>query len=173
MVLSLILLALGGCIGGGPGTEKKDDGELMQEEPILREKEPVIGLILTSEDADENEEIISGFREEAKAAGARLEVRIPPVSREDAREAAKLTGSFVLCQVDPIEYQMLFVNELVAEDVDVIAIWANHSEALESVLAAARSVGIRICAFGQEVGEESRDFYAETEEAAAKAASLL
>lgn len=59
--------------------------------------------------------------------------------------------TFALCDVDPIEYQMLAVNELVAEDVDVIAIHANHEEALESVLSAARSVGVRVIAFEQPV----------------------
>ena len=171
LALVLVLLVLGGCTGGKTG--EKDAGQAVDKEPASQAEEPVIGLILTSEDAGGNEEIISRFREEAEAAGARLEVRIPEVAEKDAREAAALTEHFVLCQVDPIEFRMLFVNELVAEDADVIAIWANHGEALEPVLAAARSVGIRICAFGREVGEESCDLYAEIEEAPAKAAGLL
>lgn len=56
---------------------------------------------------------------------------------------------------------------------DVIAIYPNHSEALEPVLAAARSVGICVCAFGQQVGEESCDVYTTVEEASGAAAELL
>ncbi len=173
LILSLIFLGLSGCAGEKPGRVKEDTGQAMEAEQAVKAEEPVIGLILASEDAPENEEIISQFRKEAKAAGARLEVRIPEVSRKDAEEAAGLTESFVLCEVDPIEFQMLFVNEMVAEDADVIAILPNHGEALEPVLAAARAVGIPVCAFGRDVGEESCDLYAETEEAAAAVAGLL
>ena len=52
-------------------------------------------------------------------------------------------------------------NELVAEDVDVIALHPNHSEALESVLGAARGVGIQVCAWECPVTEESFDVYVE------------
>ena len=113
LALALVLLVLGGCTRVKTG--EKDTGQAVDTEAAPQSEEPVIGLILTSEDAGENEEIISRFREEAEAAGARLEVRIPEVAEKDAREAAALTEHCVLCQVDPIEFQMLFVNELVAE----------------------------------------------------------
>lgn len=134
---------------------------------------PALALVLASRDGAENEELIESFRETAKEQGAELLVRLPDVSEEEAREARELAGSFVLCEVDPIEYQMLLLNELVAEEADVIAIHPNHSEALEPVLAAARAVGIRICAFGQEVGEESCDIYTTAGEAPQAAAGLL
>ena len=76
--------------------------------------------------------------------------------------------------MDPIEYQMLAVNEFVAEGADVIAVHANHPEALEGVLAAARGVGVQICAWGCQLTEESCDVYVETaEEASAAALELL
>ena len=127
-----------------------------------------IGLILTSRDDPENESVEAVFQELADRLGAELRVKTPDVSAAEADEARKLAyHTFVLCDVDPIEYQMLAVNELVAENVDVIAIHANHEEALESVLSAARGVGIRVIAFGQEVTEESCDEYAKTAEQAA------
>ena len=53
-------------------------------------------------------------------------------------------------------------NQFAAENVDVIAIHANHSEALESVLTAARGIGIRICAWECEVQEGCFDTYVDT-----------
>ena len=76
---------------------------------------PALALVLASRDGAENEELIKSFRETAKEQGAELLVRLPDVSEEEAREARELAGSFVLCEVDPIEYQMLLLNELVAE----------------------------------------------------------
>ena len=96
LALALVLLVLGGCTRVKTG--EKDTGQAVDTEAAPQSEEPVIGLILTSEDAGENEEIISRFREEAEAAGARLEVRIPEVAEKDAREAAALTEHFVLCQ---------------------------------------------------------------------------
>ena len=132
-----------------------------------------LALVLTSRDGAGNEKLIEDFQKKTDEEGVELLVRIPDVSEEEALEAGKLTGSFVLCEVDPIEYQMLLINELVAEDVDVIAIHPNHSEALEPVLTGARAVGIRICAFGQEVGEESCDAYVTAEEAPEATLELL
>lgn len=139
----------------------------------IGEDSPVLALILTSRDAGENSELIKNFREKALEEGAEFLVKIPDVTEEEAQKARLETGDFVLCDVNPIEYQMLLINELVAEDVDVIAIHPNHSEALEPVLAAARAVGIRICAFGQEVGEESCDVYTTAEKAPEAAVGLL
>lgn len=139
----------------------------------MNTEEPVLALVLTSRDAEENERLIERFQEEAEKAGARLLVRFPDVSRAEAEEAEKETGNFVICDVNPIEYQMLIINELTAENVDVIAIRPNHSQALEPVLAGARAVGIRICAFGLEPGKECFDVYASTEEAPETAAGLL
>ena len=134
---------------------------------------PTLALVLASRDGAENEALIKSFREKAEEQGAELLVRIPDVSKEEALEAGTLTGNFVLCEADPIEYQMLLINELVAADVDVIAIEPNHSQALKPVLAAARAVGIRICAFGKETGEDSCDIFTTAEEAPQVAAELL
>lgn len=128
-----------------------------------------IGLILTSRDDPENEEVQTAFESLAKDLDAELTAKTPDVSAADADEARKLEyRTFTLCDVDPIEYQMLAVNELIAEDVDVIAIHANHTEALESVLSAARSVGVRVVAFEEQVTDASCDAYAETVEDAAR-----
>lgn len=170
-LLAAVFLMLSAC---GKG-EKEEEALLMRAENAedVDEEAPTLALVLTSRDGAENDELIGSFREMAQEQGAELLIRLPDVSEEDALEARELTGSFVLCEVDPIEYQMLLINELVAEDVDVIAIYPNHSEALEPVLAAARSVGIRVCAFGQQVGEESCDVYTTVEEASGAAAELL
>ena len=121
-----------------------------------------MGLILTSRDDEENEAVLASMEELAEEKELRLVVYTPDVSAEEAEEAAKLEqGSFASCDVDPIEYQMLGVNELVAEDVDVIALHPNHSEALESVLGAARGVGIQVCAWARMPSEESFDVYVE------------
>ena len=169
LAMCLLCGLLGGC-----GQSRVDTAEasVTRTEPESSAAEPKasleIGLILTSRDDPENESVEAVFQELADRLGAELRVKTPDVSAAEADEARKLAyHTFVLCDVDPIEYQMLAVNELVAENVDVIAIHANHEEALESLLSAARGVGIRMIAFGQEVTEESRDGYAKTAEQAA------
>lgn len=171
LLLCLFVLLSSACKRQENGEEtlmlRAENAEAVSEEC------PTVALVLTSRDGAENEELIKSFREKTEELGARLLVRLPDVSEAEALKARELTGSFVLCEVNPIEYQMLFINELVAENVDVIAIHPNHSEALEPVLAAARGVGIRICAFGQEVGEESCDVYTTVGKAPELAAELL
>ena len=169
LAMCLLCGLLGGC-----GQSRVDTAEasVTRTEPESSAAEPKasleIGLILTSRDDPENESVEAVFQELADRLGAELRVKTPDVSAAEADEGRKLAyHTFVLCDVDPIEYQMLAVNELVAENVDVIAIHANHEEALESLLSAARGVGIRMIAFGQEVTEESRDGYAKTAEQAA------
>lgn len=168
MLLLLILSSCGRQESGGAVPDVKTESEKEADGDA-----PVLALVLTSRDAGENEKLIESFREETEKAGAELLVRFPDVSEAEAVKAWEETGNFVLCDVNPIEYQMLIINELVAENVDVIAIHPNHSEALEPVLTAARAVGIRVCAFGQKVGEESCDRYAGTDEAPEAAAGLL
>ena len=176
----LLACALLGILLCGPlsgcGQEKVAESEasenkfevIEQENPDAGEQISRIGLILTSRDDPENESVEAVFQELADRLGAELSVQTPDVSATEAAEARELAyHTFVLCDVNPIEYQMLAVNELVAENVYVIAIHANHEEALESVLSAARGVGIRVIAFGQEVTEESCDGYAKTAEQAA------
>lgn len=168
----LLCVALGGCgnkqkehtEAAGAGTQEDSEASAQN-----REEKPLrIGLILTSRDDPENEEVQAVFQKLAEDTGAELLVKTPEVSAADAGEARELAyHTFVLCDVDPIEYQMLAVNELVEENVDVIAIHANHTEALESVLSAARGVGIRVVAFEQPVTEGCADVYAETAEGAA------
>lgn len=150
-------------------------GETETSEPVEAEKQAEtdqslrIGLILTSRDDPENESVQAAFESLASDQAAELTVKTPDVSASEAAEARSLEyRTFVLCDVDPIEYQMLAVNELIAEGVEVIAIHANHTEALESVLSAARSVGVRVVAFEQPVTEESCDIYAETVEEAVR-----
>lgn len=167
--MTLILLC--GC-GKAQGSDQ-DPTQAMRAQEAYKAEDSVIGLILSSQDAEENEELISSFQKETDAVGARLLIRVPEVSKEDAEKAVALTGSFVLCDVDPVEFQMLFVDEMVAEDVDVIAIWANHGDALEPVLSAARAVGIQVCVFGCQVTEDSFDLYVEMEDAASAAVGLL
>ena len=159
----LLLLFLTGCGQSADNTvaaEQEENGAAA----TTQTEDLVIGLILTSQDAEENDALIQDFEALAEKMGAELLVRIPEVTCAQAEEARSLTEDFVLCEVDPIEYQMLHVNEMVAEDADVIVLHANHPQALEPVLAAARSVGIQVCAFGQEVGEESCDIYVEAGE---------
>lgn len=169
LAMCLLCGLLGGC-GQNRGeaaeaSESRTESESSAAEPKASMR---IGLILTSRDDPENESVEAVFQELADRLGAELRVKTPDVSAAEADEARKLAyHTFVLCDVDPIEYQMLAVNELVAENVDVIAIHANHEEALESVLSAARGVGIRVIAFGQEVTEESCDEYVKTAEQAA------
>jgi ABC-type sugar transport system substrate-binding protein len=165
--LLLLLVGMTAACGSKAAVQDEESGE------NKTGSQPVIGLILTSEDAPENEAVAEAFQKAAEKAGARLEVRMPEVTWAEARMAEALTDDFVLCEVDPIEYQMLIVDELVAENVDVIAIHANHSEALTPVLQGARAVGIRVCAFGTEVEETACDSYSQTEEAPEAAAGLL
>ena len=166
----LLACALLGILLCGPlsgcGQEKVAESEasenkfevIEQENPDAGEQIARIGLILTSRDDPENESVEAVFQELADRLGAELSVQTPDVSATEAAEARELAyHTFVLCDV----------NELVAENVDVIAIHANHEEALESVLSAARGVGIRVIAFGQEVTEESCDEYVKTAEQAA------
>ena len=177
MLLACALLGILLCgLLSGCGQEKVAEAEasereseaIEQENPDAGEQISRIGLILTSRDDPENESVEAVFQELADRLGAELSVQTPDVSATEAAETRELAyHTFVLCDVNPIEYQMLAVNELVAENVDVIAIHANHEEALESVLSAARGVGIRVIAFGQEVTEESRDGYVKTAEQAA------
>lgn len=161
---------LSGCgqekVAEAEASEKKSEA-IEQENPDAGEQISRIGLILTSRDDPENEQVQIEFENLAEALGAELYVKTPDVSAAEADEARGLEyRTFALCDVDPIEYQMLAVNELVAENVDVIAIHANHEEALESVLSAARSVGVRVIAFEQPVTDTSCDAYAETAEEA-------
>ena len=170
--LLAICLLCGLLVGCGQNRVEAAEASESRTEPESSAAEPKvsmrIGLILTSRDDPENESVEAVFQELADRLGAELRVKTPDVSAAEADEARKLAyHTFVLCDVDPIEYQMLAVNELVAENVDVIAIHANHEEALESVLSAARGVGIRVIAFGQEVTEESCDGYVKTAEQAA------
>lgn len=169
----LVLLLVQGC-GADITMEEQAKEELFaQEETATEEKAPVVALVLSSMDSPEEEVLTEAFTQEACDAGAVLEIRKPEVTEEEAVRARAVTGDFVLCEVDPIEYQMLIINDLVARDVGVIAIHANHPEALEPVLSAARAVGIRICAFEQSVTENSCDVYVEKSEEAAKAAMEL
>ena len=161
---------LSGCgqekVAEAEASEKKSEA-IEQENPDAGEQISRIGLILTSRDDSENEQVQTDFENLAEALGAELHVKTPDVSAAEADEARGLEyRTFALCDVDPIEYQMLAVNELVAEDVDIIAIHANHTEALESVLSAARSVGVRVIAFEQPVTDAGCDVYAETSEEA-------
>ena len=165
-----LCLAAGFLLTGCKGNEKmeayQNSGAQTEQSGLPereQEKKPAAGLILTSRDAGENEEIVEAMEELAHENDFRLVVYTPDVSEQEAAEAEDLeTGSFASCDVDPIEYQMLGVNELVAEDVDVIAIHPNHSEALESVLSAARGVGIQICAWGCRLPEGSADIWVES-----------
>ena len=169
LAICLLCGLLGGCGQSRGDTVEASESRTEPESSAAEPKASLeIGLILTSRDDPENESVEAVFQELADRLGAELRVKTPDVSAAEADEARKLTyHTFVLCDVDPIEYQMLAVNELVAENVDVIAIHANHEEALESVLSAARGVGIRVIAFGQEVTEESCDEYVKTAEQAA------
>lgn len=175
IVFFLLCVLLIPVLTGCGSREQEDEASAMRAEVAgdIRENSPVLALILTSHDAEENGELIKNFQEKAEEQGAEFQVKIPDVTWAEAQEAKQETGNFVLCDVNPIEYQMLLVNELVAEDVDVIAIHANHSEALEPVLSAARSLGVRICAFGQEVSEECCDIFTTAKDAPDAAVRLL
>ena len=167
-LMAVIFFCLSAAAGTAActGTEEPDAAETNTESIERTENtehiDTAVGLILTSRDDEENEAVLASMEELAVEKDFRLVVYTPDVSAEEAEEAAKLEqGSFASCDVDPIEYQMLGVNELVAEDVDVIALHPNHSEALESVLGAARGVGIQVCAWECPVTEESFDVYVE------------
>lgn len=166
------LLFIGGC--GSAGEEKVQVQEVSDSETVLEEEKskdsPLrIGLILSSRDDAENEELEEVFQSLASELGAELSVKTPDVTAAEAAKARKLSyHSFVLCDVNPIEYQMLAVNELVAENADYIVIHGNHGEALEGILASARGVGIQVIALEQEMTEGSFDAYADTAEKAAE-----
>lgn len=164
------LLLIGGC--GSAGEEKVQevsDSETVQEEEKSKDSPLRIGLILSSRDDAENEELEEVFQSLASELGAELSVKTPDVTAAEAAKARKLSyHSFVLCDVNPIEYQMLAVNELVAENADYIVIHGNHGEALEGILASARGVGIQVIALEQEMTEGSFDAYADTAEKAAE-----
>lgn len=168
-----VLLTLTAC---KKEEQPKDEATLMmraENAQDIEKEQPILALVLTSRDAPENEGLIESFQEMAEEQEAELLIRFPDVSEKEALEAQTLKGSFILCEVDPIEYQMLIINELVAENTDVIAIHPNHKEALDPILTAARATGIRICAFGHEIGEESRDIYTTTEQAPTGTAELI
>lgn len=160
-----LLLVLAGCGKMQGQQEAGEDAKAL--EP------PLIGLILTSRDHPENDKVTGEFEKVAQEEGAKFRLCVPDVSWEEAQEASAYAGETAICEVNPLEYQMLLVNDLVAEGADVIAIHANHEDELEPVLSAARAVGVKVCAFGQEVNENCRDVYAQTEEAAKKTAGLL
>lgn len=135
------LLFIGGCGSAGEEkVQKVSDSETVLEEEKSKDSPLRIGLILSSRDDAENEELEEVFQSLASELGAELSVKTPDVTAAEAAKARKLSyHSFVLCDVNPIEYQMLAVNELVAENADYIVIHGNHGEALEGILASARS----------------------------------
>ena len=146
-----------------PGGQEAEAGETAGQTDIPEETEsPAIGLILFSRDGEENESVIADMSEMAETNGLELLIYTPDVSEKEAQEAGNMeTGTFLIRDVDPVEYQMMGVNWLVSENADVIAVHASHREALEGVLLAARGVGIQICAWGQELTEGSFDLYVE------------
>ena len=172
----LVTACLAGCAGSGKAQnpeansleaeadgQEAENGETAGQTDIPEETEsPVIGLLLSSRDGEENESVEADMPEMAEAAGLELLIYTTDVSAEEAEEAAGMeTGTFLIRDVDPIEFQMLGVNWLVSENADVIAVHANHREALEGVLSAARGAGIRVCAWGQELTDGSFDLYVE------------
>ncbi len=165
-----LLLFIGGCGSAGEKKVREETASKTAQEEEKFEDIPLrIGLILSSRDDAENEELEAAFQSLASELGAELSIKTPDVTAAEAAEARKLSyHSFVLCDVNPIEYQMLEVNELVAEDADYIVIHANHREALEGILASARGVGIQVIALEQEMTEGSFDAYADTAEKAAE-----
>ena len=172
--LWLMCMAFAGClILGGCGTQTVETDPEAVQEHTMEAKTPKIGLILASQDDPQNEALILQFEELSEELGAELRVCIPEVTCEEAKEARALDNDFILCDVDPVEYQMLFMNELVEDGVDVVAICANHPQGLEPVLTAARGIGIRICAIGWEVGEESCDAQTSVDDAAECVQELL
>ncbi len=166
-----IFSLLGGCQETKQEATKEESAEQTETETeATTEKQPLrIGLILSSKDDAENEATKELFQALASELGAELIVKTPDVTAEEAAGARELSyHSFVLCDVNPVEYQMLAVDDLVAEKADLIVIHANHREALEGVLAAARGIGIRVIAWEQELTEGSFDIYTETAEEAAE-----
>lgn len=162
LLASLLFLAGAGC-GSAQLSQESTENTMKAELMAETEEGFTVGLLLNSRDAQENEEIVADMEAMAEENGIRLIVYTPDVSAEEAKEAGALpAGSFASCDVNPVEYQMWGINEFVAEGAEVIALHANHSDALESVLTAARAVGIRICAWDQEVSEGSCDVYVES-----------
>ncbi len=174
--LAVLATGLMGCSGSGRAQNTEADsleaeadgqeaeaGETAGQTDIPEETEsPAIGLILFSRDGEENESVIADMSEMAETNGLELLIYTPDVSEKEAQEAGDMeTGTFLIRDVDPVEYQMMGVNWLVSENADVIAVHASHREALEGVLSAARGVGIQICAWGQELTEGSFDLYVE------------
>lgn len=158
----VLLLTAAGCGSGEKGSTDSNSDTVKTEE---QKEKRVIGLILTSRDAGENESVTEAVEKIADETGAELLIRTPDVSAEEAEEAASLTyGSFILYDVDPIEYQMLALNELTAEDADVILIHPNHGEALDGVLSAAGGVGAAVYVWGEKPSEGSFDVYEEEAE---------
>lgn len=170
----LVTACLAGCAGSGKAQTAEADsleadgleaetGEIDGQTDFPEETgSPVIGLILFSRDGEENESVIADMSEMAETNGLELLIYTPDVSEEEAEAAGGMeTGTFIIRDVDPIEYQMMGVNWLVSENADVIAVHASHRETLEGVLSAARGVGIQICAWGQELTEGSFDLYVE------------
>ena len=168
----LLLSLLSGCsspVSGGDTADNGDvtDGADSEEssagDSVSEGATKTIGLILTSQDADENEEAISAFEELAAGLGFETLIYIPDVAASEAEAALDMeTGTFQSCDVNPIEYQMLGVDEMVAADADAFIIRPNHAEALDGVLGAARSVGICVIMYGVESSEGTYDFYAST-----------
>ena len=172
----LLLSLLSGCssqVSGGDGSlrdgviDGADSEESSVGDSVSEGAAKTIGLILTSQDADENEEVISAFEELAAGLGFETLIYIPDVTASEAEAALDMeTGTFQSCDVNPIEYQMLGVDEMVAADADAFIIRPNHAEALDGVLGAARSVGICVITYGVETSEGTADFYTDTLDAA-------
>lgn len=102
---------LSGCgqekVAEAEASEKKSEA-IEQKNPDVGEQISRIGLILTSRDDSENEQVQTDFENLAEALGAELHVKTPDVSAAEADEARGLEyRTFALCDVDPIEYQML------------------------------------------------------------------
>ena len=172
----LLLSLLSGCSPPAAGKDAADNGDVTDGadseessagDSVSEEAAKIVGLILTSQDADENEEVISAFEELAAGLGLETLIYIPDVAASEAEAALDMeTGTFQSCDVNPIEYQMLGINEMVAADADAFIIRPNHAEALDGVLGAARSVGICVITYGVETAERTADFHAETYAAA-------
>ncbi len=170
LVFLCILGLLAGCGRHSAETVEEFSSAQTEAESAASGESLRIGLVLTSRDDPENEAVQEAFQTLEENLGAEISVKTPDVSAKEADEARTLAyHTFVLCDVNPIEYQMLAVDELIAEDADIIAIHANHKEALESVLAAARKVGVRVIAFEEPVTDASFDIYTDTAEEAVDA----
>ncbi len=155
--MAAALLFLAGCV-------PKEEAPI--EEATEKEEISSIGLILSSEDDPANEALKAQFEALAQELGAELLIRIPEVTAAEAEEAWNVTGEFILYEVDPIELQTYMVGDLVAEDVDVIAICPNHPQSLEATLTAAQHVGAEVCVIGREIEVDCFDVYTDVENAA-------